>query len=382
MLVLVFRPNSRDRSEISIPFPNIRIGKGGSSPIKRRLYLAVDPELAQASMESPFISIKSLFNLKLMLDDSETPNISYDVPIVVVPQSAQQAKEARATIFAAQQLAVQQQQMSHMLSSTRAISGNGVVQDGFCQAKAPRGDSLMSGLSSKYSDVSTPPSPMSQRPPSDTPPSPRHYRPPSETPPSPMHHRQVSDPFNMGMVRTDSGNSLPGPLIRQHSAASLPAPALSMTSPVLAPTERPGPLYRNKSLPAHMMSGAPPRRDSNQGKDVVPSSPRSKRPAFSVMLNELEALELSMEMERQQGPPALPPAFAPMTKTSSQNRAPVIVGRSPPDSGNEFLELGPLELWSVELVCEVVKRLGASTSVMQTFLRELFFFLACSLHQI
>ncbi|KAI8615997.1 hypothetical protein BC830DRAFT_1168138 [Chytriomyces sp. MP71] len=314
----------RPLSEISIPFQNIQIGKGGSSSIKRRLYLSVDPDLAQASMESPFISIKSLFNLKLMLNDSETPNINYDVPIVVVPPTALQVKEAREAKFAAQQLAAQQQQMSGMLS-TRGVSGNGLVQDGFYQAMTPRGDSLMSGLSSKYSEESTPASPMSHRPPSDTPPSPRHYIPPSETPPSPMHHRQVSDPFNMGMVRTDSGNSL---LIRQQSVASLPAPTLPMNSPILSSTDRPGALYRNKSLPAHMMGGAPPRRDNIPGKHAVPSSPRNNRATFSVMLNELDALELTMELERPHGTPALPPAYVPMTRTSSQNHVPVVQSSS------------------------------------------------------
>ncbi|KAI8611719.1 hypothetical protein BC830DRAFT_1220864 [Chytriomyces sp. MP71] len=116
-----------------------------------------------------------------------------------------------------------------------------------------------------------------------------------------------------------------------------------MNAPILSSTDRSGALYRNKSLPAHMMGGAPPRRDNIPGKHAVPSSPRNNRPTFSIMLNELETLELKMELERQHETPALPPAYVPMTRTSSQNHARVVQSSSV--LGSEYFEFGPVALW-------------------------------------
>ncbi|KAJ3237831.1 hypothetical protein HDU81_008934 [Chytriomyces hyalinus] len=75
----------RPLSEMSQAFPLVKVGITGADPIARRVYLLVDPELASASFESPFISSKTIFRLEIIIDDSETPNISYEVPIVVLP---------------------------------------------------------------------------------------------------------------------------------------------------------------------------------------------------------------------------------------------------------------------------------------------------------
>ncbi|KAI8615996.1 hypothetical protein BC830DRAFT_239934 [Chytriomyces sp. MP71] len=76
----------RPLSEMSQSFPLVKVGGiGGAEPIARRVFLLVDPELAVQSFESPFISSKTFFRLEITIDDSETPNISYEVPIVVVP---------------------------------------------------------------------------------------------------------------------------------------------------------------------------------------------------------------------------------------------------------------------------------------------------------
>ncbi|KAI8843491.1 hypothetical protein BJ741DRAFT_305920 [Chytriomyces cf. hyalinus JEL632] len=75
----------RPLSEMSQAFPLVKVGITGAEPIARRVYLLVDPELASASFESPFISSKTIFRLEIIIDDSETPNISYEVPVVVLP---------------------------------------------------------------------------------------------------------------------------------------------------------------------------------------------------------------------------------------------------------------------------------------------------------
>ncbi|KAI8617895.1 hypothetical protein BC830DRAFT_1111403 [Chytriomyces sp. MP71] len=76
----------RPLSEMSQSFPLIKVGGiGGAEPIARRVFLLVDPELAVQSFESPFISSKTFFRLEITIDDSETPNISYEVPVIVVP---------------------------------------------------------------------------------------------------------------------------------------------------------------------------------------------------------------------------------------------------------------------------------------------------------
>ncbi|KAJ3097242.1 hypothetical protein HK100_005401 [Physocladia obscura] len=89
-------PVTRPLSEVTQTFPLIRVGRhhgavagagdGFVDQISQRLFLLIDPEVAKASMESPLISIRTLLRLQITLDDSETPNVSFEVPIVVVPE--------------------------------------------------------------------------------------------------------------------------------------------------------------------------------------------------------------------------------------------------------------------------------------------------------
>ncbi|KAJ3069056.1 hypothetical protein HDU98_007851 [Podochytrium sp. JEL0797] len=79
-------PIPRPLSEMSQSFPLIKIGgEDGTEPLMRRLFLLVDPEIAQPSIESALISVKTVLRLEIILDDSETPNVHYEIPIVLVP---------------------------------------------------------------------------------------------------------------------------------------------------------------------------------------------------------------------------------------------------------------------------------------------------------
>ncbi|KAI9352869.1 hypothetical protein BDR26DRAFT_914333 [Obelidium mucronatum] len=71
----------RPLAEINETFPLIHVNE----PIVRRFHLEIDPELALASFESALISVKTIFRLHITLDDSETPNVAWEAPIVVVP---------------------------------------------------------------------------------------------------------------------------------------------------------------------------------------------------------------------------------------------------------------------------------------------------------
>ncbi|KAJ3010064.1 UNVERIFIED_CONTAM: hypothetical protein HDU68_002356, partial [Siphonaria sp. JEL0065] len=75
----------RPLSEMSQTFPMISVKPGITDPIVRRLYLAVDQDLARASLESALISIKTILRLQIVLDNSETPNINLEIPIVIIP---------------------------------------------------------------------------------------------------------------------------------------------------------------------------------------------------------------------------------------------------------------------------------------------------------
>ncbi|KAJ3012902.1 UNVERIFIED_CONTAM: hypothetical protein HDU68_000974 [Siphonaria sp. JEL0065] len=78
-------PVTRPLCEITESFPLIKIGgDGGMEPIMRNIPLFVDPEIAMPSFESPLISVKTIFRLQITLDDSETPNVAWEVPIVVL----------------------------------------------------------------------------------------------------------------------------------------------------------------------------------------------------------------------------------------------------------------------------------------------------------
>ncbi|KAJ3113990.1 hypothetical protein HK100_001826 [Physocladia obscura] len=85
----------RPLSEITQSFPLLSIGgylingigNGCVSvePVRRSLFLLVDPELAVPSVEAPPVSIKTVFRLTITTDNSELPNVSIDVPITVIP---------------------------------------------------------------------------------------------------------------------------------------------------------------------------------------------------------------------------------------------------------------------------------------------------------
>ncbi|KAJ3207946.1 hypothetical protein HDU82_003108, partial [Entophlyctis luteolus] len=75
----------RPLSEVVENFPMVSIREEyGSEALLRQFRLYVDPAIAQASFEAPLISCKTILRIQLTLDDSETPNISYEVPIVVL----------------------------------------------------------------------------------------------------------------------------------------------------------------------------------------------------------------------------------------------------------------------------------------------------------
>ncbi|KAI9352878.1 hypothetical protein BDR26DRAFT_914341 [Obelidium mucronatum] len=73
-------------ARVTESFPLLKIGgDDGLEPIMRQIPLYVDPAVGQASFESPLISVKTMFRLQIILDDSETPNVAWEVPIVVLP---------------------------------------------------------------------------------------------------------------------------------------------------------------------------------------------------------------------------------------------------------------------------------------------------------
>ncbi|KAJ3026146.1 UNVERIFIED_CONTAM: hypothetical protein HDU68_006135 [Siphonaria sp. JEL0065] len=79
-------PTPRPLSEMSQSFPLIKIGgPGGNESLIHRLFLEVDSEIAQPSIESALISVKTVLRMEIILDNSETPNQHYELPVVVVP---------------------------------------------------------------------------------------------------------------------------------------------------------------------------------------------------------------------------------------------------------------------------------------------------------
>ncbi|KAJ3020357.1 UNVERIFIED_CONTAM: WD repeat, SAM and U-box domain-containing protein 1 [Siphonaria sp. JEL0065] len=73
----------RPLAETSEIFPLVAINQ--SNQVVRKLLLDIDPDLALFSFESPLISVKTLFSLDIVIDNSETPNVSFELPIICVP---------------------------------------------------------------------------------------------------------------------------------------------------------------------------------------------------------------------------------------------------------------------------------------------------------
>ncbi|KAI9352870.1 hypothetical protein BDR26DRAFT_914334 [Obelidium mucronatum] len=74
----------RPLSETAETFPLVQVDS--NEPVTRKLFLHIDPEIALASFESALISVKTIFRLQVTLDNSETPNVVWEVPVVVVAQ--------------------------------------------------------------------------------------------------------------------------------------------------------------------------------------------------------------------------------------------------------------------------------------------------------
>ncbi|KAI9352873.1 hypothetical protein BDR26DRAFT_914337 [Obelidium mucronatum] len=76
----------RPLSEMSQSFPLVKIGGAtGCEPIQRRLFLLVDPDVAVGSLDSPLVSVKTMFRLQITTDNSEFANITCEIPILIVP---------------------------------------------------------------------------------------------------------------------------------------------------------------------------------------------------------------------------------------------------------------------------------------------------------
>ncbi|KAJ3249169.1 hypothetical protein HDU77_007834 [Chytriomyces hyalinus] len=348
----------RPLSEISMDFPNIQVGATGTAPIYRRLYLTVDPLLAQASMESPFISIKTLLRLQFLLDDSEVPNVQYDVPVVVVPKTlAQIAEEEQET---AANLALQEKEAQELRlasATTTTTTTHDTTNTRVYQSIAVRSASLSSGLS-HGSHPSTGTQSSRRRALSSS-----HRVPRTE----------IIAPAS-GMTRT-----------RQPSLSSLPSPAMS---PMQISSSNDGrfALTQSKSVPS--LSRRTSKKDVNGGVDLSRSSSsrrQDKNNTFSFMLNELEAMELSLDYYSEKQPSLPPPAtnsfesLAQHGKSSSIQSSPSLRAAAPVDiltsrsrSGgsrvlHDFSEYGPVGEWSNTVVCDALKRLGGSVTVVQSF---------------
>ncbi|KAI9352868.1 hypothetical protein BDR26DRAFT_849985 [Obelidium mucronatum] len=82
----------RPLAEVTETFNLVQVGDG-AEPIVRHFFLDVDPAIALASLESPLISIKTVFRLQVTLDNSETPNSVWELPVVVLPVSTTESKK-------------------------------------------------------------------------------------------------------------------------------------------------------------------------------------------------------------------------------------------------------------------------------------------------
>ncbi|TPX78637.1 hypothetical protein CcCBS67573_g00075 [Chytriomyces confervae] len=347
----------RPLSEISMDFPNIQVGATAAAPIYRRLYLTVDPLLAQASLESPFISIKTLLRLQFLLDDSEVPNVQYDVPVVVVPKTRAQIAEEEQEIAANLALQEKEAQERRLASAATTTTHDTTTTTRVYQSTAVRSASLSSNLS--------------------------HGSHPSSGTLS-SHRRALSSSHRVPrteIIVPASGTTR----TRQPSLSSLPSPAMSPMQ-ISSSNDSRFALTQSKSVPS--LSHRTSKKEVN-GMDLSRSSSSRRQDknnnTFSYMLNELEAMELSLDYYPDKQPSLPPPvtnsyeSLAQQGKSSSIQSSPSLRAAAPVDiltsrsrSGgsrvlHELSEYGPVGGWSNTVVCDALKRLGGSVTVVQSF---------------
>ncbi|KAI9352874.1 hypothetical protein BDR26DRAFT_914338 [Obelidium mucronatum] len=74
----------RPLAEFTETFSKVQLFHGGE-PLTRRLSLLIDESLAQPSLDSPLLSIKTRLQVQIVCDNSEQPNITFQVPLIIVP---------------------------------------------------------------------------------------------------------------------------------------------------------------------------------------------------------------------------------------------------------------------------------------------------------
>ncbi|KAI8615993.1 hypothetical protein BC830DRAFT_1080898 [Chytriomyces sp. MP71] len=99
--------------------PPVAVTRRAGNPIEsifRRFYLYVDPQHADGCFESPLISVKTAFRLDIVPTGlSNSANVSIDIPVIIVPLTAEQA-----ALRSSQQ---HKHQLHHLAQRTHVDSG-------------------------------------------------------------------------------------------------------------------------------------------------------------------------------------------------------------------------------------------------------------------
>ncbi|KAI8616000.1 hypothetical protein BC830DRAFT_1119885 [Chytriomyces sp. MP71] len=347
----------RPLSEMSQAFPLLKVGNGGVEPIARRVFLLVDPELAVASFESPFISSKTIFRLEIIIDDNETPNISYEVPIVAVPQPG------RPTQPLLESERYRHPYESPQLNPRRSLSSSIHSSPSLGPLYSPIGlpvvappgyfpDRKASTASSSIFDA---PPHSANRSLRSTETAPNYYSPiihgqPGWQLPHPQSHSQPKDGFRAPpvngtrMPRSKSlarGGGSPRihprvdpELERSHSLAAFPAADGVDRAAAQALRAQ---MQRSASLSATRGQGSPRMRSMEEGlraREVERLNGEQAR--LAMMLAEMQEMDL--------GP-----------------------GRNEADNASTTSSTYPREDWNVQMVADWIRQLGADDHVVQKF---------------
>ncbi|KAJ3061311.1 polar growth protein [Podochytrium sp. JEL0797] len=339
----------RPLSEFAQAFPMVSLKPLRTDPIVRRIYLQIDAELAKCSLESPLISVKTMLRLQMVLDNSETPNISVEIPIVVVPANREGYQAPGGSIHSSS-------------ASIYSVAGNGVLlarsntlsstagsqqQQQEQQQQQQQQDSFLNVLSSP---LQSPQRMYSQT--SLSPTSPSSYFDPAPSP-SPSTGSDLRHP----PIPNNSRSGLPSPPMNRSGSRA----TTSMDIPRATAT------YQQFQQPPQQLQQRPAAEPQR-------SNTTLQQGDMATFLNELTVNEKSalsvtgpIKYDTANAVPAYAAPTNGSTNGSLRNAAGPTTGSTDRESVSSAFDTLP-ETWTVANVAEWVKGVGASPEVVQRFL--------------
>ncbi|KAJ3026148.1 UNVERIFIED_CONTAM: hypothetical protein HDU68_006137 [Siphonaria sp. JEL0065] len=373
----------RPLAEFNETFAKVQLVHG-QEPLVRRLSLLIDASLAQATMDTPLVSIKTRLQIQIVCDNSELPNITLQVPLIIVPpispedaqvmpdpsdlynERVKSSVPSTPIMQPSPAISTGSQFTFPAATTSPQMSESYMLPKGFALDPPPAGIRPSTSRSSLRQDRSASISSMSGPGPAAN-----HIS-------QKFNHLQFVNPTDQ-----DSASATGSPLMEHHYS---PAPSPSMGGARRLPRksipdllEAPSANHISAKLGYLQVGNPPPLYGLGVGIGVGSGSSLNRRPSNPDIYNNSNY----QESINAYGSPISPSGFGgyPMSPSRSARSALSAASNSSPKLGHipeDFVALDVLKQmlpqdpseWSVDSVAMVVRATGAPDDIVDRFLEE------------